>query len=200
MTQRWAVISMVLALEGRIGVARAAAPAGLPPAAPPPSADTPIPAAEVPLAPSLPSAAAAPPVSIVTVSPPPAPEAPSMGGVGAPLAGALALVVPFVAGSALWANSTRPDLETAGMFTMAAGFAAAPWVSHGLQRRWRRAALFGSAATATSVATLVTMDIKDPFNPLIVNRKRVIFGVLLTSAMVVSIVGVFDSFVTGERP
>ena len=65
---------------------------------------------------------------------------------------------------------------------MAAGFAAAPWVSHGLQRRWRRAAVFGGISLATSAATLAAMEAKDPFYAPYASRQRVPFGVLLTSA------------------
>jgi len=66
--------------------------------------------------------------------------------------------------------------------------------------RWRRAAVFGAISTATSAATLVAMDVKDPFYPGYANRQRVPFGVLLTSALFAAAVGVFDSFVVGPAP
>jgi len=184
MTRRWATLSLVLVVAG---TARAAEPTAAEPASPPPA----VPAAPAPVAETP---------ALVSVARAPEPEARPSGGVGAPLAGAVTAVAPFVVGCALWANSTRPDLERAGTYVMAAGFAAAPWVSHGLQGRWRRAAVFGALATATSAATLVAMDVKDPFNPQYVNRQRVPFGILLTSAMFTSIIGVFDSFLVSERP
>jgi hypothetical protein len=115
----------------------------------------------------------------------------------APVAGALTAFIPLVVGGALWANSARGDLQNAGSYVMAAGFAAAPWVSHGLAGRWRRAALFGSISVATSAAALIAMEAKDPFYPDYKNRQRVPFGVLLTSAMFAAAVGVLDSFIVG---
>jgi hypothetical protein len=116
-------------------------------------------------------------------------------GGGAPLvAGVLTAFVPFVVGCALWSHSDRGDLERAGTYVMAAGFAAAPWVSHGLQRRWRRATVFGAVSAATAAATLITMEATNPFYAPHLNRQRVAFGMLLTSAMFASAVGVFDSF------
>ncbi|HVU49058.1 MAG TPA: hypothetical protein VHL80_00125, partial [Polyangia bacterium] len=101
--------------------------------------------------------------------------------------------VPFVVGCALWSTG-KIDLERAGTAAMALGFAAAPWVSHGLQRRWKRAAIFGSISAATSAATLIAMEAKDPFVSMYANRQRVAFGVFLTSAMFAAAAGVFDSF------
>jgi len=120
-------------------------------------------------------------------------------GSGAPLvAGALTAFVPFVVGCALWSQGDRGDLEKAGTFVMAAGFAAAPWVSHGLQRRWRRAAIFGAVSAATSAATLIVMEATDPFYAPHLNRQRVAFGTLLTSAMFASAIGVLDSFLSSR--
>jgi hypothetical protein len=116
---------------------------------------------------------------------------------GAPLvAGVLTAFVPFVVGCALWSQSDRADLEKAGTVVMEAGFAAAPWVSHGLQRRWRRAAVFGAVSAATSAATLVVMEATDPFYAPHLNRQRVAFGTLLTSSMFASVIGVLDSFLS----
>jgi hypothetical protein len=115
----------------------------------------------------------------------------------APVAGALTAFVPLVAGAALWANSGRGDLQKAGTYVMASGFAAAPWVCHGIAGRWRRAAVFGSISAATSAAALIAMEAKDPFYPAYKNRERVPFGVLLTSAMFAAAVGVLDSFLVG---
>jgi hypothetical protein len=117
----------------------------------------------------------------------------------APLAGTLTMLVPFAVGCALWSNSGRDDLQKAGTYVMAAGFAAAPIVSHGVAGRWRRAAAFGSLSAATSAATLIAMELKDPFYPAYANRQRVPFGMLLTSSLFAAAVGVFDSFLTAPR-
>jgi hypothetical protein len=146
----------------------------------------------------LPAAPAPPPAPVVLVQPLPPPAAEP--GAGAPLAGAATAIVPFVVGCALWAQNGRRDLQRTGTVFMATGFAAAPWVSHGLQREWRRAAIFGSISAATSAATVITMAAEDPFNPDIKNRQRVAFGMLLTSAMFAAAVGVFDSFRTAGAP
>jgi hypothetical protein len=53
---------------------------------------------------------------------------------------------------------------------------------------------------ATSGATLVAMKGRDPFNPEYLNRQRVTFGVLLTSAVFAAAVGVLDSFIVGPTP
>src|SRR5579863_9372157 len=97
----------------------------------------------------------------------------------APLvAGALTAFVPFVVGCGLW-SSNGGSVEKAGTIVMASGFAAAPWVSHGLQRRWKRAAIFGSIAAANSAALLIAMEAKDPFYAPYANRQRLAFGVFL---------------------
>jgi hypothetical protein len=146
------------------------------------------------------AADASAPAPVVLLEPPAPAREP--GGAGPLVAGALTAFVPFVVGCGLW-SSNDGDLEKAGTTVMALGFAAAPWVSHGLQGRWRRAALFGSISAATSAATLVAMQAKDPFYAPYANRQRVAFGVLLTSAMFAAAVGVFDSFLAAparERP
>lgn len=158
-------------------------------------------AASITVAP-LPAAAPAPAFGVVepiapaigVVEPIGSPPPPVSHAVGPLVAGVLTAFVPFVVGCALWSNSDRGDLENAGSYVMAAGFAAAPWVSHGLQRRWKRAAVFGSVSAATSAATLIAMEAKDPFYAPYANRQRVAFGMLLTSAMFASAIGLLDSF------
>jgi hypothetical protein len=118
-------------------------------------------------------------------------------GVVAPLAGTLTMLVPFAVGCALWSNGGSLASQKAGTYVMASGFALAPLVSHGIAGRWRRAAVFGATSVATSAATLVAMNVTDPFNPEYLNRQRVTFGVLLTSAMFAAAIGVFDSFLVG---
>jgi hypothetical protein len=159
---------------GEVNAAPAQPPA---PVAPPPP-------------PTVSLAPARPPASVVVEPLVPPREA---GGGGPLVAGALTAFVPFVVGCALWA-SNEIALQRAGTYVMATGFAAAPWVSHGLQRRWQRAAIFGSISAATSAATLIAMQAKDPFVSEYANRQRVAFGVFLTSAMFAAAVGVFDSF------
>jgi hypothetical protein len=188
-----------------LGVARAAHAADADSA--PMDAGTPVDAAAAP-APAAPPPAAVPPPALVP--PPPAPivapptvlveplapaPARAPGGATPIVAGTLTAFVPFVVGCALWSTG-KIDLERAGTTVMVTGFAAAPWVSHGLQRRWKRAAIFGSVSAATSAATLIAMEAKDPFVAMYANRQRVAFGVFLTSAMAAAAVGVFDSFLS----
>lgn len=159
-----------------------------PPTTPPPAA----PATTPPPLPAEPTAA--PPAAVLVaplVAPPPPPS-----GAGPLVAGMLTAFVPFVVGCALWANSDQGDLEKAGTYVMVTGFAAAPWVSHGLQGRWKRGAAFGAVSTALAAATLVAMDEKDPFYAPFANRQRVPFGMLLTASMFSAAIGVFDSFLT----
>lgn len=134
------------------------------------------------------------------VPPEPAPLEPDARAVAAPLAGTLTMLVPFAVGCALWSNGGSDVSQKAGTYVMASGFALAPIVSHGIAGRWRRAAAFGAVSAATSAATLVAMDAKDPFYPGYANRQRVAFGVLLTSAMFAAALGVLDSFVVGPAP
>jgi hypothetical protein len=188
-----------------LGVARSAwaaddssAPDAAAEAAPEPVAPEPVP----PLVPPRPAPPPAPIVLAAPLAPPAivvAPLAPAParapGGAAPLVAGTLTAFVPFVVGCALWSTG-KIDLERAGTATMAAGFTAAPLVSHGLQRRWKRAAIFGSIAGANAAAMLIAMEAKDPFVSMYANRQRVAFGVFLTSSMFASAVGVFDSFLT----
>jgi hypothetical protein len=148
--------------------------------------------------PAPPPAAHAPlvePIVVAPVAPPPLDR-----GDGAAIAGALTAVVPLIAGGMLWSVDDDRAVQRLGTTIMLAGFAAAPWVSHGLHRRWKRAAVFGSISVATSAATLVAMEIKDPFYSEYRNRQRVPFGMLLTSAMFAAAAGVVDAFVVGPAP
>jgi hypothetical protein len=180
------LVATLLCVSVVVGVANAA------------HADEPLPAPPVvppasdlasPVLPVAPPVGISPAAVVVEPLPPPAPAG------AAPLvAGVMTAFIPFVVGCGLW-SSTDGGLEKAGTYAMASGFALAPWVSHGLQRRWKRAAVFGGIATALSAATLIVMDAyKDPFYAPHANRQRVPFGVLLTSAMFAAGVGLFDSF------
>jgi hypothetical protein len=213
MTRRWALLSVVLGLAGTARAAEPTVVEPLPiavPAAPeadpePAPGDIPSPSpapVSVPVPAAVPRAAPPSPAAVVVREPEPTSTSTSTAraGVAAPLAGALTAVVPFIVGCALWSSSANPERARVGTYVMATGFAAAPWVSHGLQRRWRRAGAFGALSAATSAATLVAMNAKDPFDPNYVNRQRVAFGMLLTSALFASVIGVVDSFLVSEGP
>ncbi|HET6281011.1 MAG TPA: hypothetical protein VFH73_08595 [Polyangia bacterium] len=119
---------------------------------------------------------------------------PTWGGV----AGSLTALVPLLVGSALLANDSSPHLQRDGVYVITVGFAAAPWVAHGINHRWRRALGFGLVSLATSAASLVAMEYRDPFDPSVANHERLPFGFLFTSAFFAAAVGVIDSFVTGS--
>lgn|GEM_PF-2693534 len=118
----------------------------------------------------------------------------------APMAGALTLFVPLLIGGALIAQDDDRARQRDAVRIMVAGFAAAPIVSHAVAGRWRRAVAFGLASVATSVATLVAMSQRDPFDPTIGNRKRLAFGFLFTASFFAGAGGVVDSFVVGPAP
>ena len=167
MSTRWAAALLVLAV-GRTAAAADAAPPAV-----------------APLPPSVSSAPWAP-------APPPV-VSERRAALG-PVAGALTAAAPFVAGCVLWGQNDHIELQRTGTFVMLSGFALAPWVSHGLQGDWRRAAVFGALSTATAAATAAYMEYKDPFQPGYRNIERVPFGMLLTSALFASALGVVDSF------
>jgi hypothetical protein len=112
-----------------------------------------------------------------------------------PVAGSLTALVPLMVGSVFVAQDDRRDRQREGIYIITAGFAAAPWVAHGVDRRWKRAAVFGLVSLATSAGTLAMMEARDPFDPDLANRRRLPFGLLLTSAFFAATVGVIDSFV-----
>ncbi|MDB4982735.1 MAG: hypothetical protein JWM82_3487, partial [Myxococcales bacterium] len=94
------------------------------------------------------AAAQAEPVAVTPLVSAPAPAVSERRAVLGPLAGAVTAAAPFVAGCVLWAQNDSIALQKTGTFIMLSGFALAPWVSHGVQGRWRRAAVFGSLSTA----------------------------------------------------
>jgi hypothetical protein len=120
--------------------------------------------------------------------------------VAAPVAGALTLFVPLLIGGALLAQDDDRALQRDAVRVMVAGFAAAPIVSHAVAGRWRRALVFGLVSAATSVATLVAMSQRDPFDPQMGNHQRLAFGVLFTASFFAGAGGVVDSFVVGPAP
>ena len=124
-------------------------------------------------------------------------EPPASAPAWGPLAGALTATVPLMVGSVLMARDDRRDLQRAGIYVMTTGFAAAPWVAHGASGRWKRAAAFGLVSAASSAATVAVMSLRDPFDPMLANRKRLPFGFLLTSSFFAATAGIIDSFVSG---
>jgi hypothetical protein len=151
-----------------------------PPAPPPPI--TPLPALATPPAPPLiapaPTVEASPPVARPPLWP--------------TVAAATALAT-MAAGGALFAEDDRHDLQRRGVYVMAAGFAAAPWIAHAGARRPRRALAFGLAALATSAAAVVAGH-ADPFDESLSTRQRVPFEILLSSAFAACAAGVIDGY------
>ncbi|HEX3696746.1 MAG TPA: hypothetical protein VH374_15305 [Polyangia bacterium] len=125
---------------------------------------------------------------------PPSPEAPRSTGV---IAGSLTALLPLMVGSVLMSEDSRPSRQRDGVYIILGGFAAAPLVSHAVDRRWKRGTIFGLASLATTTATFINMNDRDPFDPDLANRKRLPFGVLLSSAFFAATVGVIDSFING---
>lgn len=116
------------------------------------------------------------------------------------MAGALVALGSLAAGGALLAQDQRRDRQQLGTYIMLGGFAAAPWVSHGIAGRWRRALVFGLASVAASAAVWGAMRVQDPFDGYIANRDRLAFGVLFTTAFFTGGLGVVDSIVVGPEP
>jgi len=168
----------------------------------PASAEPGVPSAKpgegvVPAPPALPAAAmAAAPAGRETPKPAVVTDSRT---VVAPLAGALTLVVPLMVGSFLVARDDNPRLQNIGSTVMLAGFAAAPWVSHALAGRWGRGLAFGGAALAASAATWIVMAARDPYDPNLGNRKRLPFGLLITTSFFFGAAGVTDSFIVGPE-
>jgi hypothetical protein len=133
-------------------------------------------------------------VQAVQIIIPPPPEAPRSTGA---VAGSLTALLPLMIGSVLMSEDSRPNRQRAGIYVILGGFAAAPLVSHAVDRRWKRGAIFGLASLATTTATFINMSERDPFDPNLPNRKRLPFGVLLSSAFFAATVGVIDSFING---
>jgi hypothetical protein len=127
---------------------------------------------------------------------PPAPSGqPDARAVWAPVAGAFTALVPLIVGGSLIAHDNRQDLQRAGTTVVLSGFAAAPWVSHAIAGRWKRAWVFGLASLGLSAATFAATRIQDPFDPYIANRKRLAFGTLLAASLFAAGIGVTDSFI-----
>ena len=118
----------------------------------------------------------------------------------APLGGIVTLALPFIAGSLMVAQDDNPARQRDGVRLMTYGFAAAPWISHAIAGRWKRALVFGLASAAASTGTLLAMEARDPFDPTIGNHKRLAFGFFLTASFFLAAGGVADSFIVGPDP
>ena len=127
-------------------------------------------------------------------------DKPDRGALLGPAAGALTALVPLAVGGAFLAHDHQPALQRTGIYVIATGFAAAPWVAHGIGGRWRRALVFGLFSLGASAGTVVAMNIQDPFDPDLANYRRLTFGTLLTTAFLASAVGVIDSFIVASEP
>lgn len=126
--------------------------------------------------------------------PPAAPELPAEDppAVGVAM-GTAATIVPLVVGAALMANDRSPHLQEAGMIMTLSGLALAPWVAHGVEGSWKRAAIYGGATTLLSAATVVAMEASDAFNQHTGNRARIPMKILLGASLGSSFFGVVMS-------
>jgi hypothetical protein len=108
-------------------------------------------------------------------------------------AGAATTIVPFVVGGALMAHDQAPHLEATGVIVMASGFALAPFVAHGLEGSWRKAAIYGGVSLALSTAAVVEMEERNLFDPHVGNDRRIPMKIFLPLSMVSSAFGVVMS-------
>jgi hypothetical protein len=108
-------------------------------------------------------------------------------------AGTATAIVPLIVGSALLAQDQTPRLQKAGLIVMASGFALAPWVAHGLEGSWGRAAIYGGVSLALSAAAVAAMEQSNAFDPHVGNGRRIPMKIFLPLAMVSSGFGVVMS-------
>jgi len=137
---------------------------------------------------------------LATELPAPAPEAPPHD--PAPIgliAGTATAVLPLIVGGALMAEDQSPRLESAGFIVMASGFALAPWVAHGVQGSWRRAALYGGVSLALSAGAVAEMEVSNAFERRVGNKQRIPTKILLPLAMGSSVLGVVMSLFDPDR-
>jgi hypothetical protein len=125
----------------------------------------------------------------------PSPTRPAWGGA---IGGGL-LVGSLAAGGALFTRDSDPAAQRRGLYLIGAGVALAPWVAHGVDRRWRRAVSFGLVSLATTGAALVEADRIRIFDPTVGSKNLTPFMALLTAAIFSSAIGVADSFVEAGR-
>ena len=120
---------------------------------------------------------------------PPPPEPPPLG----LILGTATAVAPLIAGGVLMAHDDSPHLQRTGLIVMVSGFAAAPWVAHGVEGSWRNAALYGGISLALSAGTVAAMETSNAFDPHVGNRARIPMKILLPLAMGSSVLGVVMS-------
>lgn len=136
---------------------------------------------------TLAAAPAAAPAAATSAAP--ADEAPPVG----LLAGAATAILPLIAGGLLLAHDQSPRLEASGVIAMASGFALAPWVAHGVEGSWRRAAIYGGVTTALAAGAVVAMEASDAFDPRVGNDHRIPMKILLPLSMASAGFGVIMS-------
>ncbi len=115
------------------------------------------------------------------------------------VAGTATALLPLIVGGALLAEDQSPRLEAAGVIVMASGFALAPWVAHGLQGSWRRAAIYGGVSLVLSAGAVVAMEESDAFARTVGNRRRIPMKIFLPLAMGSSVFGVIMSAFDRDR-
>jgi hypothetical protein len=137
---------------------------------------------------------------LVTELPAPAAEAPPNDPVPVGLiAGSATAIVPLIVGGAMMAEDQSPRLEAAGFIVMASGFALAPWVAHGVEGSWRRAAIYGGISLALSAGAVAEMEASDAFERRVGNRQRIPTKILLPLAMGSAMLGVVMSLFDRDR-
>jgi hypothetical protein len=109
------------------------------------------------------------------------------------IAGTATAIVPLIVGGSLMAEDQSPRLEAAGFIVMASGFALAPWVAHGLEGSWRRAAIYGGLSLALSAGAVAEMEASDAFERRVGNKQRIPTKILLPLAMGSAMLGVVMS-------
>ncbi len=109
------------------------------------------------------------------------------------IAGAATAIVPLIVGGSLMAEDQSPRLEAAGFIVMASGFALAPWVAHGLEGSWRRAAIYGGLSLALSAGAVAEMEASAAFERRVGNKQRIPTKILLPLAMGSAMLGVVMS-------
>lgn len=104
-----------------------------------------------------------------------------------------------IGGALLGASHHDAQVNNAGILTMDAGFAMAPFVAHGVVGEWGRGALFSVVPTGTFAATgifLATAPRAVENGPL--EQQRLLWS-LLGAGVIGSFVGVVDVAFAGER-
>ena len=111
-------------------------------------------------------------------------------------AGAVTAIVPMIVGGALMASDHSSSRQQVGVVVIVSGLALAPWVAHGVEGSWRRAAAYGGLTLALSAATVAAMKAGNVFDPTVDDNHRIPTGVLLSLSLAASafavVVSAFD--------